>query len=467
MIARSLHRRLLLGAATAILLALAIAWGFMTVLFERHLERRLQDDMTRDALQVAAALSLSPGGAPLVAGGPADPRFAQPASGYYWQASSEAGVSRSRSLWDEALPVPEPAAAPHDGWRLQRAKQPGPFGQPVVVLARTLALGPADSPVVVALAQDLRPLVSAQREFGRELAAFLLVLWLVLTAAAWLQVRLGLRPFRAVHRDLAQLRDSASARMPEARLAELAPLTAAINALAEARESDLEQARRRAADLAHGLKTPLAALAAQSRRAREQGAADAADGMDRAIAAIARTVDAELARTRIAAAGQAGGAPVALRPLVERVVAVLERTEQGGRLAFDIDVPPALQVAARPDDLAEVLGALLENAVRFARVQVRVRGVAGPGWTTLTIEDDGPGIPPAQAEAVLARGVRLDESGGGDGLGLAIARELVEAMGGEIALGASPPGGLAVRLSWTARRLPGHRNVETGAAGSS
>jgi signal transduction histidine kinase len=452
MIARSLRWRLLLGAATAILLALLLAWLFMTLLFERHLERRLQADMTRDALRLVAALSLSPAGVPMVAGSPGDPRFEQPASGYYWQASTPAGAARSRSLWDEALPLPPPAGAPRDGWRLQRARNAAPFAQPVVVLARTLTLGPGAAPVVVVLAQDMRPLVSAQREFGRELAAFLVVLWLVLTAAAWLQVRLGLRPFRAVHADLARLRASASARMPPAGLDELRPLSEAINALADAREGDLEQARRRAADLAHGLKTPLAALAAQSRRAREQGAADAADGMDRAVAAIARTVDAELARARIAAAATGSDAPVSLRPVVERVVDVIERTERGGHLAFDIGVPPALQVMARADDLAEVLGALLENAVRFARRQVRVHGDAGPEWTVLAIEDDGPGIAAEHARDVLARGVRLDESGSGNGLGLAIARELVEAMGGAIDLGVSPLGGLAVRLSWSARR---------------
>lgn len=450
--ARSLRWRLLAGAATAILLALLVAWYFMSVLFERHLQRRLQAEMTRDALQLVAALSLSPQGAPVVAGGPADPRFAQPAGGYYWQVGTGAGVARSRSLWDEALPAPAPGDAPQDAWRLERARGAGPFGQPVMVLARTLSLGGADAPVMVALAQDVRPLESAQREFGRELAVFLAVLWGALTAAAWLQVGLGLRPFRAVHADLARLRDSASARMPEARLGELAPLNAAINALADAREADLEQARRRAADLAHAMKTPLAALSAQSRRAREQGAVDAAEGMDRAIAAIARTVDAVLARARIATAAQAGGAPVELRPLVERVVDVLERTGKGGSLAFDIEVPAALRVMGRADDLAEVLGALLENAVRYARRQVRVHGAAGPEWTSLSIEDDGPGIDTQHAAAVLARGVRLDESGSGDGLGLAIARELVEAMGGSIDLGVSALGGLAVRLSWSGRR---------------
>ena len=69
MITRSLRWRLLLGAAGAILLALGVAWVFMTLLFERHLERRLEAELTRDALALVAGLSLSPDGRALVEGG--------------------------------------------------------------------------------------------------------------------------------------------------------------------------------------------------------------------------------------------------------------------------------------------------------------------------------------------------------------------------------------------------------------
>jgi signal transduction histidine kinase len=300
----------------------------------------------------------------------------------------------------------------------------------------------------VQLAQDTRPLASARAEFGKELAIFLAVLWLVLSAAAWLQVTLGLKPLGKIRGELAALRDSASVRLPDSHLLEIQPLTDAINSLADTRERDLELARRRATDLAHGLKTPLAAMAAQSRRAREAGAYAAADGMDRAIAAIGSTIDAELARARIAVAGRAPGSFTTLRPVVERLVTVLEHTEKGGGVAFAIEVPASLQLAIRADDLSEILGAVLENAVKYARRQVRVTGSAGPEWTSLSVEDDGPGIAHDRVEDALMRGGRLDESGSGSGLGLAIARELVEAMGGAIELGESTLGGLKIRFVW-------------------
>ncbi len=454
MIARSLRWRLLLGAMAAILVALVAAWLLMTLLFERHLERRLQAEMTRDALALVADLSLSTEGKPMLEAGVRDPRLQKPAGGYYWQVSAGSAALRSRSLWDATLPMTTDASA--DDWRLRRVE--GPFHEPAAILERRLLLDAKRPPVLVQLAQDTRPLATARAEFGRELAAFLAVLWLVLSAAAWLQVALGLKPLRKVRGELAALRDSASARLPESSLREIQPLTDAINSLADAREHDLELARRRAADLAHGLKTPLAAMSAQSRRAREAGAIAAADGMDRAIAAIGMTIDGELARARIAAAGRHPGTLTEVRPAVERVIDVLEHTEKGGQLAFAIDVPASLLLAVRPDDLAEILGAVLENAVKYARRQVRVSASAGSEWTCLAVEDDGPGIARDRMDDALMRGGRLDESSGGSGLGLSIARELVEAMGGAIELDGSSLGGLMIRFMWGAGVVP-HRQA--------
>lgn len=446
MIAGSLRWRLLLGAAAAILLALAVAWAFMTLLFEWHLLRQLQAGMARDGARLAAALSIDADGAPRVAQAPTDSRLDTPAGGYYWQASSAAGVVRSRSLWDAKLaPVDD---APVDDWRRRQAA--GPFGQSLVVVEREIrpdADGPA---VLVQLAQDDAPVRAARAEFGRELAAFLLLLWLVLLGAAWVQVRLGLAPLARVGRDLAALRDNAVARMPDPALREIQPLAAAINALADARERDLVQARKRAADLAHSLKTPLAAMVAQSRRARELGADPAADGLDRAIAAVRETVEAELARSRIATTHRAGGASAPARATVERVVNVLEHTDRGGQLAFAIEVPDGLRLPLHESDLAEILGAVLENAVRYARRQVRIDGDAEAGGARLWIEDDGPGIDAAQARDALVRGARLDESGPGTGLGLAIAGEMAQATGGAIELERSALGGLKVSFRWPA-----------------
>ena len=93
---------------------------------------------------------------------------------------------------------------------------------------------------------------------------------------------------------------------------------------------------------------------------------------------------------------------------------------------------------------------MFENAERFARRRVNVSGTGSEAGSSLVIEDDGPGLGPSRAEQVLSRRGRLDEAGGSTGLGLSIARELVEATGGQITLGAATLGGLRVQIDWPA-----------------
>ncbi|MET0988428.1 MAG: sensor histidine kinase, partial [Steroidobacteraceae bacterium] len=395
---RSLRVRLLVGAAAAIFAALATSWLAMTLLFQRHIERRIADELRHDGLQLIANLALDPAHRPTIATPPTDSRFIEVAGGMYWQLSTPHGSLRSPSLRDQELPrAPRTVSG---AWHRRVAE--GPFGQRVLLLERVVMLSNSGPPVLVQLAQDEAS--EAVDDFGRELAVWLLLLWAVLAGAAWVQVQLGLRPLERVRRNLEQLRGSPAERLVQDHPPEIEPLIAAINALADAREKDLLQARRRAADLAHALKTPLAALSAQSRRAREAGAVEAADGLDRAIAAARATVEAELARARAASIRQSTKrVDTAALPIIERIISVIERSDFGAERIFVIDIPPELCIPLEPADLAELLGALTENAARFAHRRVLIRGVSDQSGERLTIEDDGPGLANSRIEEALSR----------------------------------------------------------------
>ncbi|WP_116809239.1 sensor histidine kinase [Steroidobacter cummioxidans] len=450
---RSLRVRLLLGAAIAIFLALAAAWVAMTVLFERHVEHRIEADLIRDGLQLAAALSVAPDGTPVLEHEPGDSRFFDPASGLYWQVSTPQGVLNSRSLWDQHLPEPKNVTSLE--W--QNRILAGPFNQQVLLVERFIRPVRANTDVLIQLAHEQRSLHEAREEFGEELALFLAILWLILSAAAWAQVELGLRPLRHVRNEVETLKRNPRERMTAVHATEIEPLTRAINELADAREKDLSRARRRAADLAHGLKTPLAALAAQSRRAREAGAREAADGLDQAISAATSAIEGELARSRAAAirAAPSGNTTIA-QPLIESLVGVVEKTEFGARLVFEVNVAEDLRLPVAGEDLLEIAGALIENAARYARRRVRVTGQAIAGGA-LVVEDDGPGIESEKVAEVLMRGGRLDEAGSGHGLGLAIANDLVDATRGALTLLRSELGGLKVTVAWPATDLSASR----------
>jgi signal transduction histidine kinase len=117
----------------------------------------------------------------------------------------------------------------------------------------------------------------------------------------------------------------------------------------------------------------------------------------------------------------------------------------------DIAVPPGgATVAGRPEHLARVVRNLLENAARYAASAVSVTLRATGGELELVVADDGPGIGAADRNRVFDRFTRLDDARsrdeGGSGLGLPIAREIVEAHGGRISIGDGPGGRVIMRL---------------------
>ena len=219
---------------------------------------------------------------------------------------------------------------------------------------------------------------------------------------------------------------------------EVQPLAAELDALLTAREADVERARGRAGDLAHGLKTPLQALMGEAARLRAADQAQAAEGIEVVVATMRAHVDRELARTRIAL--QSRNARAGAAAVARSVVAVLQRTPGGQRLAWQVDVPDDLVLAIDAADLSEALGALAENAARHAAGRVEVGAFVMGAQARVTVRDDGPGLPADRRAAMMARGVLADEAGPGTGLGLAIAAEIAEAAGGVLELEEAGPG---------------------------
>ena len=440
----SLRARLFAGAMAAIFVALAIAWAGLSTLFDRHIERRLLDDLTRQGLQLAGVAALDARGTLSVSDLPTDPRFDTPASGLYWQVSSGTRRLRSRSLWDQTL---QGTTALQSGWQTREAA--GPFGQNVIIVGRMVHFGRDPRRALIQVAADRDSLRGARDAFARELALSLGLLWVVLSLAAWVQVSLGLRPLADVGERLDLLRRDASARLTGAFPSEVRPLTAAIDALAQARESDVVRARGRAADLAHGLKTPLAALSALARRAEDRDPTVAA-GLAQAIAAMSAAVAAELGRARAGVAASGAGRQSDPQQVAERVVNVLEHVEAAAQLSFEIDIPPGLTLPLAEEDLTELLGALAENAARHARRRVCIAARKTDGHLELSIGDDGPTEAASRQAEQLNAGRRLDESGGGHGLGLAIAQGIAEATGATMTFGNAALGGFQATIRWLA-----------------
>lgn len=425
----SLRLRLVVAAAVSVLAALTLSAFGLTLLFEGHVERRVVAELDIYLDQITVALDRDVDGELTVAAALTDPRFAQPLSGLYWQVQVGDAILRSRSLWDStlALPVDELASG-----AIHQHRIPGPGGAELLVVERSVTLPARLGGAVMraAVALDSADIAVATRAFAADLLPYLAVIAILLIAAAYAQVVVGLRPLAAVRDRLAAIREGGARRLGQSFPDEILPLAAEVDALLAAREAQVEKAKARAADLAHGLKTPLQVLTGDVERLRNKGETDVAAELEQIATAMRRHVERELARARLAI--PAADARARIAEIAERVVAVVARTPAGSRLDWSVEVPAQAIGRIDPDDLAEALGNLVENAARHARSRISIRAHDEADLIVVTIADDGPGIPEDRLEEVLARGGRLDKLGSGAGLGLAIVREIAEAWGGRL-----------------------------------
>lgn len=441
---RSLRLRFLALGLGLLAVALFVSGASLSALFARHLDRRVGQELDTHIETIAGTLRIDPLGAMSLSRDPADPRFSRPFGGLYWQVDDDTTGARiaSRSLWDTVL-APQGDLAP--GAELTRDIA-GPQGSVLLLHQRGLIVPVAsvDHRVRVAVAIDRAELDALRSGFARDAGYVLVALGFVLAAGIWIQIAAGLRPLAVLAAAVAKVGNGTERRLSQQVPSEVEPLVTEMNSLLDAQERDLIRARDRAADLAHGLKTPLTALAADIRRLRARGDSEIAGNLETVAETMRRHVERELARTRIR-----HGIAKPITPLAEavrRIVRVVERIPGAEGKRFEMKIAPDLTLPIDGDDLNEMLGNLLDNAARHASSIVRIGAGVDVSGASLRVEDDGPGLAEADREAALRRGGRLDRHGGA-GLGLAIVKDIADAYGGEVSLGRSDLGGLSVTVA--------------------
>lgn len=443
---RSLYGRLVLLSAVATLAALAFAAVAIGTILERFVTAGLDDRLDAQIALLATAVhpdgSIDPARAPVAA------PYDDPDSGWGWRIVAPRGALASptppRADGEDLLPAPPPRErerAEEGDHRVRSGPRPfdlhGANGR--IRHARLLTVATDAGPATIVAAAPRSIVARPIRAAMPPLLGSLALLGVALALATLVQLRLGLRPLGRLRESIAAIRAGATQRLPADQPTELAPLAAELNALLDQNAAQLASARGHVANLAHGLKTPLATLAVALREpGRDPDGSLAAE-----IARIDGAIRHHLGRARAEVPGGATRQRTALAPAVAALAAALARIHADRGIAFTADVPHDLVLAIDTQDLDELLGNLLDNGWRWATRTLRLTATASGGIATITIADDGPGIPaPARAIAVEP-GRRLDESGEGHGFGLSIARELAELHGGSLALGEAAGGGLA------------------------
>ena len=455
---RSLGLRLLLGGAAWIAVALLASWIFIFASFSALIDEDRRADLQASLSRIVAAID--PDSSEPIGDGPlTDPRYDTPLSGTYWQVEDlDSGtITRSRSLWDVELPKGG------TGGGLAVMSQVNLPDQPLlVVLSQTIRMARStgeERHFQVSVAEERSFEDDPVTQFGTTLGLFLVILALTLIGAAMIQVVVGLRPLRTLQHNIAAVRDGVAERLPESRTLELQPVTAQINDLLDAQEATIGFGRERAADLAHGLKTPLAVIGATADRLREQGDTANADTLRLLTDQMNERVDFQLRLARLRFRTRAQGVSSSINEAVLRSVAVLRKGRDGERVNWVVNLEDRLEVDIDTHDLMELIGIVLENAQKWARNRVSILGARHGDAVDLVVEDDGEGMTDDQIVKLGKRGVRLDERTEGHGMGIAIAFEILRLNRGGMEMGRSGLGGLAVKMSFVAKGRAPHEGA--------
>lgn len=223
---------------------------------------------------------------------------------------------------------------------------------------------------------------------------------------------------------------------------------AAFNTMRERIRRFVAQRTEMLAGISHDLRTPITRLRLGLAMLPPEAAEDAA-ALTADVEEMERLVATYLAFAR--GEGEAKAEPADLAALVREAAESAGRDGRGAPVLVRTGPGPVV-LPMRAGALRRCLLNLLDNARKHARrvevsVEASVSGEDGRGWATVLVDDDGPGIAPAQREEAFRPFATL--SSGGTGLGLAIARDIARAHGGDVALEDSPLGGLRARV-----RLP-------------
>jgi signal transduction histidine kinase len=436
---RSLGRRLVLAALVWGALALVVAGAVISVLLRDVVERSLDAVLDATMTTLVADTEIDALGYPGLAAQPADPRFALPLSGWYWQiAAEDAVLLRSPSLFQADLGAG--AAAPDGLVHVDRIA--GPDGAPLRRLWRDFTTPDGQEPLRVTVTLPMRVVAQEVAAVRRPLLLSLALLGAGLLVAIAVQVRVGLAPLRRLVGQVAAVRQGQAAALPPVRDAELAPLVAEMNDLLADNRAVIERARTHVGNLAHALKTPLSVLANAPDVATTRAMVARLDGM----------IGYHLRRARGAGAGAATALRTPMIAVLDDLALVLHGACRARGLSLDANADADAVFAGERQDAEEMVGTLMENATKWARARILVRAVAEEGRLRVTVDDDGPGIAAEARAFVLGRGARLDEATPGQGLGLPISADLAALYGGTLDLCESPLGGLRAVLLLPAPR---------------
>jgi signal transduction histidine kinase len=451
----SLALRLFATSAAWTLLALPLAGFLIYSLYRDDVQLSFDAQLKKLLTQITIDSMSTTGDEPIIPPNLYEPLFEVTQSGWYWQIRPIDGAPGrtlvSPSLTTSVLPSPYDRKFPTDDTGTRWMNVPGPTGSTIRILEFIDSPGhdPEKTKYSIIVAGPLDWFEETIARFRTRLTSALALVGIGLLAATVFQVRFGLLPLRRIERALASIRSGDAERLEGQLPAEIEPLQTELNALIDSNQDIIDRARTQVGNLAHALKTPLAVITNEARDDRTTLGSKVAEQAQLMRDQISHYLD----RARMAARAGAIGRVTPVESTADALVRAVERIHGEKGIAVTLTVQPGAKFQGEKQDLEEMLGNLLDNACKWGKGHVYVAAtIEAPDaplrrkQLKIAVEDDGPGLSAEQRAKVGKRGMRLDETKPGSGLGLSIVSDLAASYRGRLTLAASEHGGLKAML---------------------
>jgi len=441
----SLSTRVLVAATILLLVFFGFAFIALDLAFRRAAEASLEDLLQSQVMGLLAAADPVEGEMLGLPDTLPETRFSRPGSGLYGRVIDE----QDETVWTSrsALGLRLPAVIPEEPGRIRFDRLSLRDGTELLNAALRIEWefdGGRSSSFVFMVTSSLDGLQAQIRRFRTWLGSGFGVLLILLLGAQLLLLRKLMRPLGQAESEVRQIEAGTRQKLSDGYPAEIQALSASINGLIDSERSRTRRYRESLDNLAHSLKTPLAVI-----RSQLEGSTVDADAVNDQVSRMHDIVDHQLRRA--AAAGVSLGHPgVAVSAQIRPLLDALAKVYTGKHVRVSMDLDDSVVFPGERDDLMEVLGNVLDNAFKYCAAEVRVRtarqGTGADAALSIAVEDDGPGLTAPERERLLGRGVRGSSASPGQGIGLAVVTDIVEALGGSVSLGDSALGGACVEV---------------------
>lgn len=346
-----------------------------------------------------------------------------------------------RSISAKRLPSIIGAYAPAGEWRYSRAMYQG---SPMFI-AR-LGVEWNDKRYNIVLIESLKGVHNNISEFRQSIASILFVTALFLLFIQIGILRWGFLPLRKLSNELEELHRGHQDRLLNNYPTELQEVTGNLNHLLNLERGQRERYRNTLTDLSHSLKTPLSIIAGFIRN-EDLSSSDRKE-INQLVDKMSNTIRYQLERS-VAGSQGLSHSQVAVLPLIDSILSAMKKVYADKSLRLTSSISDKCQFLGDENDLMEVLANIIDNACKYSHHHVDISARSNAEGLVIQVQDDGPGVPNDHQQQILKRGVRLDMTENGQGMGLALVKEILDAYSAKLEISRSGLGGACFQISFS------------------